>query len=733
MSGAARQTEIKPSNRIQQILDLAKRGRFKSLDNKLEKLLANPYALAEHQEKIEELYREDKDSDGRYFNSFAPAPCRKLLRGAFGFFLFANAAEEFASVPSDKEDEARKKPNKYLEDSSTLAFIFKKYRIPSKYRGVKLSLHKTGTTSYILKFRWEGTDHALKIVKFYYLDNQLIANNTEIYDDQFNITGLNPKYTPKVIESKESFIIMEYIEGKSLRDFINDDLWLKDGLNLKDVSKIISNLCTILAHYAEKEVPHLDLSPENILIRDKEAGEEDKINIVLIDFGYNYLLNEKVGSLTAAAKRAQLYIAPEIQEDTQTNIRRLPFEKKRLADVYSLGMIILEMLSKKRGRNASKFEGLDKTEAIEACRKKYPGLGDILEDITASNAEIRLFDVPLPSETYTYIKSRINIELQIYEDVYLKDSPRKRWWASLFRFVQIIKDPTDILLRQLEKSEYLVASMFEGTDRAGKIRFWSFWCQYINMFVIVITYVLAGLFISQGTIDENWPRLLVGFSFSLLATQYYMNIFSSLSTIEIQRQIERVKDKGIYSAYESGNRWAYRCEKSFRLNSCYFGGLILLCYLTPLSFWVFPRLWPFLTFIACLFTVANNYFSYRFGLAAKTLIMEQLGSERVPPSMEKFLKDIKIWWVVFLIYAFGPLIIGVLLALGWANDEPVYAIIIVLLNFITLKRNCSGSKAEDIRVELERAINGYSKALRYIEYKEKNNNLSLKEVRVISS
>ena len=130
-------------------------------------------------------------------------------------------------------------------------------------------------------------------------------------------------------------------------------------MNIKDILSVSILICTLLAHHRRKGNTAFRLVSRNkinISSERKPRRDEDKINIVLIDFGYNYLLNEKVGSLSKAAKRAQLYIAPEIQEDTQANIRRFDSEEKMLADVYSLGMIIVEMLSKKKGRNVSKFE-----------------------------------------------------------------------------------------------------------------------------------------------------------------------------------------------------------------------------------------------------------------------------------------------------------------------------------------------------------------------------------------
>ena len=71
MSGAVRKSEVKPSNRIENILDLASKRKSKLLDNKLEKLLANPYALTENHGEVKRLYLEDKNSEGRYFESNA--------------------------------------------------------------------------------------------------------------------------------------------------------------------------------------------------------------------------------------------------------------------------------------------------------------------------------------------------------------------------------------------------------------------------------------------------------------------------------------------------------------------------------------------------------------------------------------------------------------------------------------------------------------------------------------
>src|SRR5215208_2567182 len=97
------------------------------------------------------------------------------------------------------------------------------------------------------------------------------------------------------------------------------------------------------------------------------------------------------------------------------------------------------------------------------------------------------------------------------------------------------------------------------------------------------------------------------------------------------------------------------------------------------------------------------------------------GEGKIIRSMDEFLKEFNNWWIIFLIYACGPLVIWILKIKGWPVDELTYASVITLCNGIMLVRRCSGTEARLVRAELEKAISGYSRALRYLTKKEDAN------------
>src|ERR1051325_12075189 len=166
------------SKRVQELLTLAEDGHVELLDNRLGALIADPYAPPEHQGEVEVLYLNLKDEEAPASASEKVLACRRLLQGAFGFFLFTSVAEEATSmIDKAAEEEIRGRADEFLRDPETLAFIFRKYGVPQKYHVATLWLHKSGTTSYILKFKLEDKNFVLKIVKSYYLDNQNIAEH----------------------------------------------------------------------------------------------------------------------------------------------------------------------------------------------------------------------------------------------------------------------------------------------------------------------------------------------------------------------------------------------------------------------------------------------------------------------------------------------------------------------------------------------------------------------------
>jgi serine/threonine protein kinase len=130
------------------------------------------------------------------------------------------------------------------------------------------------------------------------------------------------------------YLVMEYLEGCTLRARMR----AKGQLPNKEVSRIISQACEAVEVAHKCNIIHRDLKPDNIFLQQKEGEEIVKV----LDFGIAKLLQSgnQVSELTTEAfMGTPYYMSPEqFQSDPLTPA----------SDVYSLGIIIFEMLTGRR-------------------------------------------------------------------------------------------------------------------------------------------------------------------------------------------------------------------------------------------------------------------------------------------------------------------------------------------------------------------------------------------------
>ena len=129
------------------------------------------------------------------------------------------------------------------------------------------------------------------------------------------------------------FFTMEYLAGKSLAQLIAAR---KGGslplFELSEVEAIMSPLLTGLS-YAHQYTIHRDLKPDNVMV----LGEFPKVQIKLLDFGIARTMSASRFTQTAQAIGTPYYMAPEQLQGSNSVDSR--------ADIYSVGMIIYEMLT----------------------------------------------------------------------------------------------------------------------------------------------------------------------------------------------------------------------------------------------------------------------------------------------------------------------------------------------------------------------------------------------------
>lgn len=135
------------------------------------------------------------------------------------------------------------------------------------------------------------------------------------------------------------FYTMEYVDGKSLRLWLNQ----RGRLKLGSVVRVLCLVADALSH-AHHITIHRDLSPENIIVL-KDGS------VRLLDFGLAKL-QDKFKDLTMVGMNLGklAYTAPEQQEDaSRVDLR---------ADIYSLGVMFFEMLSGQRPQPGQKLTDL---------------------------------------------------------------------------------------------------------------------------------------------------------------------------------------------------------------------------------------------------------------------------------------------------------------------------------------------------------------------------------------
>jgi len=133
-----------------------------------------------------------------------------------------------------------------------------------------------------------------------------------------------------VTREGDSFLVMEYLEGPSLRDLLEDEGAMSLSGALASAVQIAEGLYA--AH--RKGIIHRDLKPENVVL----IRRDGKRFVKLLDFGIAKLTEQQDSKLTVAGMvvGTPTYMSPE-QAGGETVDHR--------TDIYAMGTILYEMLT----------------------------------------------------------------------------------------------------------------------------------------------------------------------------------------------------------------------------------------------------------------------------------------------------------------------------------------------------------------------------------------------------
>lgn len=203
-------------------------------------------------------------------------------------------------------------------------------------------------------------------------------------------------------EDGNYYIVMEYIEGKTLKQLLQK----RGALTLTEVIDIMSQLTDGLSHAHEAYIIHRDIKPQNIMI-------EDNGLIKITDFGIAMALNSTQLTQTNSVMGSVHYLPPEQANGKGSTIK---------SDIYSLGILMYELLTGSvpfKGDTAVEIALKHMKEKIPSIRKQNPTIPQSIENIvlkaTAKNPKNRYDSVREMHNDLATALERDNEKRLIYE------------------------------------------------------------------------------------------------------------------------------------------------------------------------------------------------------------------------------------------------------------------------------------------------------------------------------
>ena len=309
-------------------------------------------------------------------------------------------------------------------------------------------------------------------------------SNDEKFVRRFQREALNASSLshPNIVEvydvgddNGQYFIVMEYIEGKNLKDLIKK----RGKLTVTEVVDIMSQISDGLSVAHDSYIIHRDIKPQNIMILENGM-------VKITDFGIAMAMNATQLTQTNSVMGSVHYLPPEQASGKGSTLK---------SDIYSMGILMYELLTgvlPYRGDNAVEI-------ALKHLKEPFPDIREEVEDLPQSVENI------IMKSTAKNPKNRYNDARAMYEDLKTcLDESRANEEKWEFQFAELDSDNKKFT-KQVEKA---IADETEEEEEIAVKKVTDEEVKKENKLLIALTSIFVGLVVIVTILVIFLPSIL---------------------------------------------------------------------------------------------------------------------------------------------------------------------------------------------------------------------------------
>lgn len=307
-------------------------------------------------------------------------------------------------------------------------------------------------------------------------------------------------------DNGEYYIVMEYIEGKHLKNLLKK----RGKLTLSEAVDIMLQITDGMSVAHDSYIIHRDIKPQNIMILENGL-------VKITDFGIAMAMNATQLTQTNSVMGSVHYLPPEQASGQGSTLQ---------SDIYSMGIVMYELITGElpfKGDNAVEIALKHLKEPIPDIREKVTNIPNsivnIIKKATAKNPKNRYNDA---REMHEDLKTALDDSRMLEPIISFKYSENDTDDTKIMKMVK--KDKEN---KHEEPKEEVIAKKITGDDLKKQ-----------NKLLIILAFIFTGLVVGITSVVVLIP----------IITNGHQSSVPDVTGLSVKEAVDKLQDAGFIVA-----------------------------------------------------------------------------------------------------------------------------------------------------------------------------------------